>query len=124
MQHVGKGMPGLIQRSLRCISSYCKYVYISFEKQEIVPSIKGWSTPCFTALGDTGRRSYNRVAVMLSTNSGRNQYAKFTEVCSMKLLGGSVSKNLGLPKGSNSYGNRVSVVTRSFASEGKQPKIV
>ena len=31
-------------------------------------------------------------------------YAKFT--------GGSVSKNVGLPKGSNSYGNGVSVVTR------------
>ena len=122
MQHVGKGIPGLIQHSLRCISSYCKYVYISFEKQEIVPSIKGWNTPWFTALQDTGKRSCNRVAVMLSTNSGRNQYAKFTKVVFMKLLGGSVSKNLGLPKGSNSYGNRVSVVTRNFSSEGIQPK--
>jgi len=59
---------------------------------------------------------------MLSTNSGRNQYAKFTKVVSVKLLGGSVSKNLGLPKGSNSYGNRVSVVTRNFSSEGMQLK--
>jgi len=122
VQHVGKGIPGLIQRSLRCISSYCKYVYLSFERQEIVPSIKGWNTPWFTALRDTGRRSCNRVAVMLSTNSGRNQYAKFTKVSSMKLLGGSVLKNLGLPKGSNSHGNRVFVVTRNFASEGKQLK--
>jgi len=122
VQHVGKGIPGLIQHSLGCISSYCKYVYISFEKQEIVTSIKGWSTPWFTALQDTGRRSCNRVAVMLSTNSGRNQYAKFTKVVSMKLLGGSVSKNLGLPKGSNSYGNGVSIVTRNFSSEGMQLK--
>ena len=61
---------------------------------------------------------------MLSTNSGRNQYAKFTKVVSMKLLGGSVSKNLGLPKGSNSYGNRVSgsAITRDFSSEGIQLK--
>jgi group II intron reverse transcriptase/maturase len=122
VQHVGKGIPGLFQRSLKCISSYCKYVYLSFERQEIVPSTKGWYTPWFTALRVTGKRSRNRVAVMSSTNSGRNQYAKFTEVSSMKLLGGSVLKNLGLPKGSNSYGNRVFVVTRSFASEGKQPK--
>ena len=122
MQHVGKGIPGLIQYSLRRVSSYCEYVYLSFEKQEIVPSIKGWDTPWFTALRDTGRRSCNRVAVMLSTNSGRNQYAKFTKVSSMKLLGGSELKNLGLPKGSNSYGNRVFVVTRNFASEGKQLK--
>jgi len=122
VQHVGKGISRLIQHSLRCISSYCKYVYISFEKQEIVPSIKGWNTPWFTALQDTGKRSCNRVAVMLSTNSGRNQYAKFTKVVSMKLLGDSVSKNLGLPKGSNSYGNRVSVVTRHFSSEGMQLK--
>lgn len=120
VQHVGKGIPGFIQRSLWCISSYCKYVYISFEKQEIVSSIKGWSTPWFTALQDTGRRSCNRAAVMLSTNSGRNQYAKFTKVFSMKFLGGSVSKNLGLPKGSNSYGNRVFVVIRNFSSEGTQ----
>jgi len=41
-------------------------------------------------LRDTGKRSRNRVAVMLSTNSGKNQYAKFTEVSSMTLLGGSV----------------------------------
>ena len=73
-------------------------------------------------LQDTGRRSCNRVAVMLSTNSGRNQYAKFMKVVSMKFLGGSVSKNLGLPKGSNSYGNRVFVVTRNFSSEGMQLK--
>jgi group II intron reverse transcriptase/maturase len=122
VQHVGKGIPGLIQHSLRRISSYCKYVYLSFEKQEIVPSIKGWNTPWFTALRDTGRRSCNRVAVMFSTNSGRNQYAKFTKISSMKFLGGSELKNLRLPKGSNSYGNRVFVVTRHFASEGKQPK--
>ena len=31
-------------------------------------------------------------------------------------------KNLGLPEGSNSYGNRVFVVTRNFPSEGKQLK--
>lgn len=122
MQHVGKGIPRLIQGSLRCISSYCKYVYLSFEKQEIVPSVKSWNTPWFTALRDTGKRSCNRVAVMLSTNSGRNQYAKFTKVSSRKLLGSSVLKNLGLSKGSNSYGNRVFVVTRNFASEGKQLK--
>lgn len=122
MQHVGKGIPGLIQHSLRRVSSYCKYVYLSFEKQEIVPSIKGWNKPWFTALRDTGKRSCNRVAVMLSTNSGRNQYAKFTKVFSMKLLGGSELKNLRLPKGSNSYGNRVFIVTRNFASEGKQLK--
>ena len=123
MQHVGKDIPGLIQRSLRCISSYCKYVYLSFEKLEIVPSIKGWNTPWFTVLRDTGRRSCNKVAVRLSTNSGRNQYVKFTKkISSRKFLGGSVLKNLGLPKGSNSYGNRVFVVTRNFASEGKQPK--
>jgi group II intron reverse transcriptase/maturase len=122
VQHVGKGIPGLIQHSLRRVSSYCKYVYLSFEKQEIVPSIKGWNTPWFTALRDSGRRSCNRVAAMLSTNSGRNQYAKFTKVSSMKLLGGSVLKNLRLPKGRNSYGNRVFVVTRNFASEGKQLK--
>jgi len=122
VQHVGKGIPGLIQHSLRRISSYCKYVYLSFEKQEIVPSIKVWNPPWFTALRDTGKRSCNRVAVMLSTNSGRNQYAKFTKVSYMKLLGGSELKNLGLPKGSNSYGNRVFVVTRNFASEGKQLK--
>ena len=96
MQHVGKGISGLIQRSLRCISSYCKYVYLSFEKQEIVPSTKGWSTPWFTALRDSGKRSRNRVAVMLSTNSGRNQYAKFTKVSSLKLLGGSVLKEFGI----------------------------
>ena len=59
---------------------------------------------------------------MLSTNSGKNQYAKFTKVVSMKLLGGNVSKNLGLPKGSNSYGNRASVVARNFSSEGMQLK--
>ena len=123
MQHVGKDIPGLIQYSLRCISSYCKYVYLSFEKQEIIPSIKGWNTPWFTVLRDTGKRSRNRVTVMLSTNSGRNQYAKFTKVSQRKLLGGSVLKNLGLPKGSNSYGNRIFVVTRNFASEGKQPKL-
>ena len=76
----------------------------------------------FTALQDTGKRSCNRVAVMLSTNSGRNQYAKFTKVFSMKLLGGCVLNNLGLPTGSNSYGNRVFVLTRNFASEGKQLK--
>lgn len=122
MQHVGKGIPGLIQQSLRRVSSYCKYVYLSFEKQEIVPSIKGWYLPWFTALRDTGKRSCNRVAVMLSTNSGRNQYAKFTKVFPMKLLGGSGLKNLGLPKGSNSYGNRVFVVTRNFSSDGKQLK--
>lgn len=122
MQHVGKGIPGLIQHSLRRISSYCKYVYLSFEKQEIVPFIKGWNTPWFTALRDTGRRSCNRVVVMLSTNSGRNQYAKFTKVSSTKFIGGSELKNLRLPKGGNSYGNRVFVVTRNFASEGKQPK--
>jgi len=121
VQHVGKGIPGLIQHSLRRVSSYCKYVYLSFEKQEIVPSIKGWNTPWFTELRDTGKRSCNRVAVMLSTNSGRNQYAKFTKVFSMKLLGGSELKNLRLPKGSNSYGNRVFVVTRYYTSEGKQP---
>jgi len=40
----------------------------------------------------------------------------------MKLLGGNVSKNLGLPKGSNSYGNRASVVARNFSSEGMQLK--
>lgn len=122
MQHVGKGIPGLIQHSLRRVSSYCKYVYLSFEKQEIVPSIKGWNTPWFTGLRDTGKRSCNRVAVMLSTNRGRNQYAKFTKVFSMKLLGGSELKNLRLSKGSNSYGNRVFVVTRNYTSEGKQPK--
>ena len=122
MQHVGKGIPGLIQQSLRRISSYCKYVYLSFEKQEIVPFIKGWYTLWFTALRDIGRRSCNRVVVMLSTNSGRNQYAKFTKVSSMKFLGGSELKNLRLPKGGNSYGNRVFVVTRNFASEEKQPK--
>ena len=33
-----------------------------------------------------------------------------------------MSKNLGLPKGSNSYGNRVSVVIRNFSSEGTQLK--
>ena len=40
----------------------------------------------------------------------------------MKLLGGSVSKNLGLSKGSNSYSNRVFVVIRNFSSEGMQLK--
>jgi len=59
---------------------------------------------------------------MLSTNSGRNQYAKFTKVSSGKLLGGSELKNLGLPKGNNFYGNRVFVVTRNFAIKGKQLK--
>ena len=122
VQHVGKGVPGLIQRSPRCISSYCKYVSLSFEKQEIVPSTKGWSTPWFAALQDTGKRFCNKVAVMLSTNSGRNQYAKFTKVVSMKLLGGNMSKNLGLSKGSNSYGNRASIVTRNFSSKGMQPR--
>jgi group II intron reverse transcriptase/maturase len=122
VQHVGKGIPGFIQRSLRCISSYCKYVYLSFEKQEIVPPTKGWSTPWFTALRDNGKRSFNKVAVMLSSNSGRNQYAKFTKVYSIKLLGGRVLKNLGLPKGSNFYGNRVLVVTRNFVSKGEQLK--
>jgi group II intron reverse transcriptase/maturase len=122
VQHVGKGIPRLIQYSLRCISSYCKYVYLSFEKQEIVPSIKGRNTLWFTALQDSAKRSCNRVAVMFSTNSGRNQYAKFTKVLCKKLLGGSELKNLGLPKGSNSYGNRVFVVIRNFASEGKQLK--
>ena len=122
MQHVGKGIPGLIQHSLRCISSYCKYVYTSFEKQEIVPSIKGWGTLWFITSQDSRRKSCNRVVVMLSTNSGRNHCAKFTKVVAMKILGGSVLKNLGLPKGSNFYGNRVSVVTRNFSSEGMQLK--
>jgi len=120
MLHVGKSISGFIQQSLGRVSSYCKYVYLSFEKQEIVSSIKGWNTPWFTALRDNGKKSCNKVVVMLSTNSGRNQYAKITKVSSIKLLGGCVLNNLGLPKGSNSYGNRVFVLTRNFASEGKQ----
>jgi hypothetical protein len=120
MLHVGKGIPGFIQHSLGRVSSYCKYVYLSFEKQEIVSSIKGWNTPWFTALRDTGKKSCNKVVVMLSTNSGRNRYAKITKDSSIKILGGSVLKNLVLFKGSNSYGNRVFVLTRNFASEGRQ----
>ena len=122
MQHVSKGIPGPIQHGLRRISSYCKYVYLSFEKQEILPSIKGWSTPWFTVLRGTGKRPCKRVAVMLSTNSGRNQYAKSTKVNFIGPLGGNVSKNLGLPKESNFYGNRVLVVARNFGSEGGQLK--
>lgn len=96
VQHVGEGIPGFIQRSLRCISSYCKYVYLSFEKQGVISSIKSWNTLWFTALWNTSKKFRNRVAVMLSTNSGRNQYAKFTKISFMEFLGGDVLKNFGI----------------------------
>jgi group II intron reverse transcriptase/maturase len=40
----------------------------------------------------------------------------------MRFLGGNVLQNLGSPKGSNSYGDRVLVVVRNMSSEGGQPK--
>ena len=40
----------------------------------------------------------------------------------MKFLSDSVLNNLGLPKRSNFYGNRVFVVTENFFSEGVQLK--
>lgn len=112
MQHGGKGIYGPIQRSLRRISSYCRYVYLSFDKWEIVPSIRGWSTPWFSASQDNGRRSCEGVAETFSTDSGKNQYAKSTKDIFKYFLGDNMSKNLGLPKGSNSYGNRVPVLAQ------------
>lgn len=41
--------------------------------QEIVTSIKGWFTPWFIVLRDTFKGSRKRVAVMLSTISGKYQ---------------------------------------------------
>lgn len=134
MQHGGKGIYGPIQHGLRRISSYCRYVYLSFDKWEIVPSIRGWSTPWFLASQDNGKRSCERVAETFSTDSGRNQYAKSTKDIFKYFLGDNMSKNLGLPKGSNSYGNRVPVLAqevqlkglaaraRTFCSEGGQLK--
>lgn len=134
MQHGGKDIYGPIQHGLRHISSYCRYVYLSFDKWEIVPSIRGWSTPWFSASQNNGRRSCERVAETFSTESGRNQYAKSTKDIFKYFLGDNMSKNLGLPKGSNFYGNRVPVLAqevqlkglaaraRTFCSEGGQLK--
>jgi group II intron reverse transcriptase/maturase len=122
VQHVKKGIHELIQQSFGCISSYCRYVYLSFEKREIVPSTKGWNSPWFSVLQGTGRRPYKRVTETFSTNSGRNQYAKSTKAQYLGLLGGNMLKNSGMPKGSNFYGIRASVVTRCFTSKGGQLK--
>lgn len=122
VKHVSKGIPGSIPCDLRSIPSYCRYVYLSIEKQEIVPSTKDWGILWFAALRGTGRRPRKRVVAMLSTNSGRNQYAKSTKSPFVGLLGDNVSKNLGLPKESNFYGNRAFVVARNFSSEGGQLK--
>jgi len=73
-------------------------------------------------LKNNGRRFFKRATETLSTNSGRNLCAKFTKDQNIGLLGGNVSTNLGLPKGSNSYGNRVPVLARNFGSEGGQLK--
>lgn len=122
VQHASKGGHGLIQHSLGSPSSYCKYVYLSFEKWETVPSTQCWSATGSSDLKNTGRRFFKRAAEALSTNSGRNQCTKFTKGLSIGLLGGNVLINSGLPKGSNSYGNRVPVVARNFSSEGGQLK--
>lgn len=122
VQHASKGGHGLIQHSLGSPSSYCKYVYLSFEKWETVPSTQCWSATGSSDLKNTGRRFFKRAAEALSTNSGRNQCTKFTKDHKVILLGGSVSINLGLPNGSNSYGNRVSVLARNYWSEGEQLK--
>lgn len=77
-----------------------------------------------TTVFEKNRRSFSkRAAVAPSTTSRKNHYAKSTRT-SERFLGGNVVQNLGLPKGSNSYGNRVFVVVRKMSSKGGQPKTV
>lgn len=122
VQHVKKGIYKLIQLGFGRISSYCKYVYLSFEKWEIVPFIRCWKSTWSLVLYGTGKRLCKRATKAFSTNCGRNQYTKFTKVYIFGLSGGSVSKNLGIPKGSNFYGIRASVVIRNFSNKGRQLK--
>ena len=122
VQHVKKGTYWFFQRSLGCVSSYFKYVYLSFDKWEIVSSTKCWSSTWSLALYGAGRRLCKRAARAFSTNSGRNQCTKFRKVFNLKLFGGSVSKNFGMPNGSNSYGIRAPIVSRKFSSKRGQLK--
>jgi group II intron reverse transcriptase/maturase len=122
VQHVKKGTYWLLQQSLGCVSSYVKYVYLSFDKWEIVSSTKSWSSTWSLALYGTGRRLCKRAARAFSTNSGRNQCTKFRKVFNLKLFGGGVSKNFGMPNGSNPYGIRAPAVSRKFSSKGGQLK--
>jgi retron-type reverse transcriptase len=122
VQHIKKGIYELFQRSFGCVSSYCKYVYFKFAKWEIVPSTKGWYLPWFLVLQDSRKRFCKRVAKTFSTISGKNQYAKFTKIYPLRILGGNMLKNLGIPKGKNFYGIRVFVVVRNFSSKGRHQK--
>jgi len=109
------------QQALGSAPSYCRYAYSRKDWWENVPSCEGWTTTRTTALESPGRIFSKRAAVAPTTNSRKNLYAKSTGT-SWRLLGGNVLQNLGSPKGSNSYGDRVLVVARNISSEGGQPK--
>ena len=121
MQHAVEGAHWIYQQVLRSAPSYCRYAYSQKDWWENVPSYEGWTTTHTTALRRTGRSLLKRAAVAPSTNSRKNRYAKSTRT-SLGFLGGNVLQNLGSPKGSNSYGDRVLVVARNMSSEGGQPK--
>jgi len=121
VQHAVEGAHWIYQQVLRSASSYCRYAYSQKDWWEIVPSYEGWTTTHTTALRSTGRSLLKRAAVAPSANSIKNHYAKSTRT-PRGFLGGNVLQNLGSPKGSNSYGDRVLVVARNMSSEGGQPK--
>lgn len=121
VQHAVEGAHWIYQQVLRSAPSYCRYAYSQKDWWENVPSYEGWTTTHTTALRRTGRSLLKRAAVAPSTNSRKNRYAKSTRT-SLGFLGGNVLQNLGSPKGSNSYGDRVLVVARNMSSEGGQPK--
>jgi len=74
----------------------------------------------FLVLRGNGKRPFKRAARISATNSSYYRYAKFTKNPTGVFLGGNVSKNLGSLTGSNSYGDRVSVLARKFSGEGGQ----
>jgi group II intron reverse transcriptase/maturase len=121
VQHAAKGVYWACQQALGSAPSYCRYAYSRKDWWENVPSFEGWTTTRTTALESPGRILSKRAAVAPTTNSRKNLYAKSTGT-SWRLLGGNVLQNLGSPKGSNSYGDRVLVVARNISSEGGQPK--
>lgn len=121
MQHAVKEVNWAYQQALGSASSYCRYAYSQKDWWENVPSYEGWTTTRTTALKGPGKIPPKRAAVAPPTNSRKNLYAKSTGI-SLRFLGGNVLQNLGSPKGSNSYGDRVSVLARNMSSEGGQPK--
>ena len=123
MQHAAKEVNWACQQALGSASSYCRYAYSQKDWWENVPSYEGWTTTRTTASEGPGKIPPKRAAVAPLTNSRKNLYAKSTEV-SLRLLGGNMFQNLGSPKGSNSYGDRVLVVVRNMSSEGGQPKTI